>query len=394
MHKSALRKLSLCVFSVSIQAAFGASPVYNGYSQESQEFAKRYHVKIYTADSQKKDIALKDKYNTIYYGSLEMGSDNQRLTATFDTGSSNIWVPGEKCDSSGCYGKHRFSTKTSTTFSTQGVRMVIKYGAGSMTGTVGYDDITIGGMRVKSQGFGLADNISRDFYGAPFDGVLGLAYKALSRDNITPWIDNAVQQGVIDRAEFSFYLSNTPDKGDSVMVIGAPDPAYYQGSITWHALTPITEHEPSELYYNISFDGISVGDTTIPLSCHHSGDCKTVVDSGTSLIIGPESDVKVILEYLNVKPDCSNLDELPDLVVSIDSHHYKVPARFYVVKMPNESGTTQCQAGIAGENGGFWTLGDSFMRAFYTVFDKSNDRVGFAQLADGFQKPVELRRLN
>ena len=43
-----------------------------------------------------------------------------------------------------------------------------------------------------------------------------------------------------------------------------------------------------------------------------------------------------------------------------------------------QSGVRYCMLTIGSVGGSLWILGDSFMRSFYTVFDYSNSRVGFA----------------
>jgi len=66
--------------------------------------------------------------------------------------------------------------------------------------------------------------------------------------------------------------------------------------------------------------------------------------------------------------------------------------RDYVLQV-EDMGVTQCVMGIMGsefpENFNYFILGDSFMRKYYTYFDKNNNRVGFA-LAAWFEKDDKI----
>uniref|UniRef100_UPI002147A7F5 pepsin-like aspartyl protease n=1 Tax=Endozoicomonas sp. ONNA2 TaxID=2828741 RepID=UPI002147A7F5 len=348
---------------------------------------------LITQTPEKGKVALTDKQNTQYFGTFTMGAQQQQFTGVLDTGSSNIWAPESNCYSPGCQGKEKFNPNLSNTFSTYDQELSIQYGTGSMQGYVGYDTVTFGGITVSNQGIGLASQLSDDFQNAPFDGIFGLAYQSIASDQVTPWMDNAVAQGLIPKAIFSFYLSNTPANGSGRLIIGEPDPDYYQGDITWHPLQSLATGGPVDAYYNIAFDGIAVNNDSIPLTCQSEGQCRAIVDSGTSLIVGPANDIASIQNALNINPDCSNLNEQPNLVFTIDGNSYTVPPEFYVVKQVDWWGQEQCTAGLAPGNQDFWIFGDAFMRGFYVVFDKTDSRIAFAQLAESLGAPKVLRKL-
>ena len=54
--------------------------------------------------------------------------------------------------------------------------------------------------------------------------------------------------------------------------------------------------------------------------------------------------------------------------------------------------TKDCVIGIGPDNDPGWTLGQVFLRSFYTVFDRDTDRVGFIRnnpkSPTGAQKPI------
>ncbi len=340
-------------------------------------------------------VKLTDKHNLQYYAEFQLGSENQPFTAIMDTGSSNIWIPGTFCNSQACQNKAQFNPQSSTTFTTKDQQLTIQYGTGNMQGVVGYDSVTFGGMEVHDQGLGVAYMLSNDFLDSPFDGLFGLAYRSIASDQVTPWLDNAVKQGVIPKAMFSFYLSNDPGDGTGRLIIGKPDPDYYQGNITWHPLKPLQTGGVRDFYYNIEFGGISVGGTGVPLTCQSSGTgvCHAIVDSGTSLIVGPQADVQNIQSQLDVASDCSNISEQPNLEFTIGNSTYSVPPEFYIIKSVGADGNEQCMAGISASNQDFWIFGDAFMRAFYVVFDKTDSRVGLAALPGHLKKPKKVRKV-
>ncbi len=347
---------------------------------------------LITQTPEEGEVVLGDKHNTQYFGAFLMGSQNQEFTGVLDTGSSNIWTPEKNCLSPACENKQKFDPELSQTFSTNDQELSIQYGTGNMQGYVGYDTVTFGGISVFNQGIGLASQLSDNFQNSPFDGIFGLAYKNIASDQVTPWMNNAVQQGLIPKAIFSFYLSNTPSDGKGRLIIGEPDPRYYQGDITWHPLQSLETGGPIDFYYNIAFDSIAVNTENVPLSCQNQENCRAIVDSGTSLIVGPAEDVSNILDTLNLSPDCSNLKDQPSLTFSIGGQNYVVPPEFYVVKQVGWWGQEQCTAGLAPSNQDFWIFGDAFMRAFYVVFDKTDSKVGFAKLAEDLSSPQELRK--
>jgi hypothetical protein len=315
---------------------------------------------------------LQDTDATEYYGDIFIGTPPKKFLTIMDTGSANLWVPASTCTDTACNGKNKYNPSSSSSYEPNGEPITIHYGTGSMKGTLVYDNVEVGGLKVTKQEFAQATSLAAFFTGSPFDGILGLAYQSISADNVPTWFDNAVAQDKIDSV-FSFYLDSTSGSNSSVLTFGGYDTSYFTGTITYNSL-----YLNLGDYYMITFSGCKVGTTVINTNCGVSG-CRTIVDSGTSLIIGPQAPITAILSALNVNSNCNGVTSLPDVVFSIGSKNYNLPNSIYVLRESSLGGNTVCSAGFQGSSSSDWIWGDVFIRAWYSVFDHGGKRVGFAQ---------------
>ena len=105
------------------------------------------------------------------------------------------------------------------------------------------------------------------------------------------------------------------------------------------------------------------------------------IDSATSLIIGPISLVKPLIEGITVEQDCSNIDSLPDITFTIDDKAYPLSAKDYVLHSFSSFGLMQCLMGIIGtrlpRSVDYMILGDIFMRRYPTHFNGNDNTVTF-----------------
>eukprot|EP01094_Clydonella_sp_ATCC50884_P005240 TRINITY_DN14188_c0_g1_i1.p2 TRINITY_DN14188_c0_g1~~TRINITY_DN14188_c0_g1_i1.p2 ORF type:complete len:369 (+),score=134.80 TRINITY_DN14188_c0_g1_i1:26-1108(+) len=310
--------------------------------------------------------------STEYFGAVTIGTPAQTFYCIMDTGSSNVWVPSASCTDSGCQGKNMYFHNASSTYKANGEKIEIHYGTGSMEGYLDYDNVGVAGVVVNQQEFAEATTLADFFAGTPFDGIFGLAYQSISADHVPTWFDDAVEQGLIGDSVFSFFLGSQPGVNNSALILGGTDSQYYTGPINYYPL-----YLDLGDYYMITFDGISINGNPISTNCGSSG-CRAIVDTGTSVLLGPRKEVSEILSTLNIAKDCSNLNSLPDLVFTIGSDTYSIPASIYVLQEPLGSKTI-CLPGMQGALTTSWIFGDTFIRAYYTVFDHGGKRVGFAK---------------
>ncbi|XP_049419611.1 pepsin A-like [Epinephelus fuscoguttatus] len=306
-----------------------------------------------------------------YFGIISIGTPPQSFKVIFDTGSSNLWVPSIYCSSPACNNHDKFNPSLSSTYRQNGASLRIQYGTGSMIGFLGYDTVTVGGFAVQNQIFGLSTSEAPFMQYMRADGILGLAYPRLSASGATPVFDNMMKQGLVSQDLFSVYLSSNSNSG-SVVTFGGIDPNHYSGSITWIPLS-------SELYWQITVDSVTVNGQVV--ACN--GGCQAIVDTGTSLIVGPQSSISNINQVVgaysqngNDMVSCNNIGQMPDVTFHIQGQEFTLPSSAYI-----RQSYYGCHSGFGNGGSSLWILGDVFIRQYYSIFDRGQNRVGLARAA-------------
>ncbi|XP_057212710.1 pepsin A-like [Triplophysa rosa] len=304
-----------------------------------------------------------------YYGAISIGTPPQSFLVIFDTGSSNLWVPSVYCSSQACYNHHTFNPSKSSTFQWGQGNLSIQYGTGSMTGYLGYDTVVVGGIAVSQQIFGLSETEADFMAQMTADGILGLAFPSISSSGATPVFDNMMSQGLVSQDLFSVYLSSNAQTG-SVVMFGEIDSSYYSGTLNWIPLS-------SKTYWQISVDSVTINGQVV--AC--SGGCQAIVDTGTSLLVGPASDISNMNSWVGASTsqngdamvNCGSISSMPVVTFNINGVAFPLPASAYV----SQSGS-YCFTGFSGGQDSLWILGDVFIRQYYTVFNRQTNSVGLA----------------
>ncbi|RCN40492.1 eukaryotic aspartyl protease [Ancylostoma caninum] len=176
-----------------------------------------------------------------YVGNITIGTPGQPFVVVLDTGSANLWVPAENCDSS-CHGKHMF-TNDSKTFVGSNTKWRINYGEGNARGVLGRDVVRFGGedeeqLVVPDTTFGLASHISSDFEDDPADGILGLAFAELAVADAVPPLINAIDKGLLDEPIFTVWLARRGPQD------GVPGGVFTYGGLDKDNCGDIIAYEP------------------------------------------------------------------------------------------------------------------------------------------------------
>uniref|UniRef100_A0A8C9NZE9 Gastricsin n=1 Tax=Spermophilus dauricus TaxID=99837 RepID=A0A8C9NZE9_SPEDA len=309
-----------------------------------------------------------------YFGEISIGTPPQNFLVLFDTGSSNLWVPSVYCQSQACTTHPRFNPSKSSTFSTNGQTF--------STPLQCVFPPQVQSIQVPNQEFGLSETEPGTFFVyMQFDGIMGLAYPALSAGGATTALQGMLRVNALSSPMFSVYLSNQEGSEDGGAVIfGGVDESLYTGQIFW---APVTQ----ELYWQISIQDIGEA----PASGWCSQGCQAMVDTGTSLLVVPKKHLSSLLQTIGAQEDeygqffvnCNDVQNLPTFTFVINGVQFPLPPSAYILNQ--EDG--YCSVGLESidmslEDGQpFWILGDVFLRSYYSIFDLANNRVGFATLA-------------
>jgi hypothetical protein len=306
-------------------------------------------------------VDIKDFANAQYFIEVEVGTPAQTFTVVPDTGSSNLWMYSSECWSLPCWYHKTYNHKHSSTWKKDGEKFDIQYGSGGVKGTVSWDNAAIGDVK-STMGFGEVTSVSGiGFYTSQMSGILGLAYDSISVDGLKTFMTNSD----LKEKSFSFYLKDTSE--ESYMVIPGWDSENY-ATIDTHKVV-------EQKYWALKLDSIAQGDKVIDASAY-----KAVIDSGTSLLVGPKDLVDPLIAGITINQDCSGLDQLPDLTFTIDGTAYTLTPDEYALKV-SLAGQTECLLGIqsmvfpAGFD--YFIFGDVFMRKYPSYFNLMDNTVSF-----------------
>jgi hypothetical protein len=328
-------------------------------------------------------------------------NDQSKIRVVFDTGSTNIWIPGKDCTSEACKlpGRHFFDQARSSTFSypEKKTQLSITFGTGHITGPMVVDDLHIGPFLVSKQNFGLIETLDGSvFRESPVEGLAGLALDAMSANGVRPFFRNVIDQHALKHNEFAFYFSRDNPTANALLW-GGVDHQFYTGNLTYF---PVVD----PYYWSLKLLRLRIGDREISVSSgEDSSSAATnpnrkwygpvaIVDTGTTFNTLEKDKYSEVMDLLPAG-HCSSMDDSshPPITITLEDAHGK-PQDFvmshndYMVTGRDQDSCRPAfmQIDIPPAHGPGIILGEVFLRSFFAVFDRSSGvdteaRVAFAK---------------
>lgn len=324
-------------------------------------------------------------YNEEVGYQVEFTLGGQTLKANIDTGSEFLWVwdtDSEACKANrqGCDKEGSYNPSKSSTSNVTGVPFDIQYMIGHSSGFYYTDDISIGGATASGFKFGVNSGNST----GGFDMVFGIGENG---DNSSSISSQLQKSGAISRQLYGMYFSEAALSGtkddNSEITFGAINTGRYSGSLKTVPRVPTPGYPHFSVTASSKFGDIDLFDNDL-----------VVLDSGTTLtylksdaynaFLGGLKDLGITLENYGggwQAYPCSDNSKLKftynfggkEITVTGDDLSFPGPL------INSGVNSTTCFIGIAdGKNQNL--LGDSFLRATYTVYDLERDEISIAHV--------------
>jgi len=273
-------------------------------------------------------------YKSVYFGTISVGAPHkQKFSVVFDTGSGHVIVPSQACGSETCTIHTRYRRDLSlhavdvdydgTPVAPGAPRdqITVAFGTGEVTGQFVNDRLCLGSegegrlllggaevpvvsenSRETAEDEDLANCVEmrlvtatemthEPFHAFAFDGVLGLGLDGLALAPEFSFFGMMTAQRHLEQPSFGVFLADS-DEETSEISFGGHSPELVRSGLSW---APVAFPELG--YWQVHITKLRLGNRTLDFC--DDGQCRAVVDTGTSLLAVPKDFADTLQEELS-----------------------------------------------------------------------------------------------
>ncbi|PCH44056.1 acid protease [Wolfiporia cocos MD-104 SS10] len=332
-----------------------------------------------------------------FFGSLAVGTPPVSFDVILDTGSSDLWIAAEGTTTDIPSDISTFNPSSSSSFKGLNQTFTITYDSGEAEGSLAEDTVQMAGFKVTSQVFAVVDEVSSGVLTAPVSGLMGLGWQQISSSGATPfWEALAESSDTLTDPLFAFQLTryNNDSQVQSLepggtFTLGTTNTSLYTGEIDYQDIP-----SGQEGYWIQEISAITVNGNSVSIS---SGDSYAAIDTGTTLLGGPQAIIAEIYAQVPGSEAGSGdlegyylypCDSPATVTLKFGSSSIAWPISTADFKYTTASGNGNTCIGSffvvdnSGTTAPAWIVGDTFLKNVYSVFRYNPPSVGFAALSE------------
>ncbi|KAJ7879486.1 aspartic peptidase A1 [Mycena olivaceomarginata] len=311
---------------------------------------------------------VNQKGDSSYFGTVDIGTPPQSFNVILDTGSSDLWVADSDCVNCD-RGTPLFKSASSTSFvQRQNQVTPISYGSGNVAGFISTESVAMGNFSVANQGF--------------------LAVDAISATGATPFWQALISSKQLAAPEMAFQLTRfrgtnfQDEEPGGSFTLGGTNSSLFQGDIEF---LPMLTTAGQATFWLLGVSEVTVQGT--PLKIATGNDALAAIDTGTTLIGGPTTDVENLWAQIKGSakiPSMPGFFQFPcttTLNISMAFGGKLWPIAPQDMNLGSNGGSMGAVLRLTGGNP-TWVVGDTFLKNVYSVYRSDPASIGFAQLSD------------
>lgn len=252
-------------------------------------------------------------YKTSFSGKISIGHPAQEFQVVFDTGSAHVVVPSSTCTNQTCQ-KHRNynidASKDAVAINVDGDavpegelcdQVTIGYGTGMVTGEFVREKVCLGvpddSKNVPCIDVSIVMAVEmtpQPFESFTFDGIFGLALDSLAMTPEFSFFNSLAKSKTSAGLQFGVYLTDSEAEQQSEIALGGYNPDRLLTPLQW---APVAMQNLG--YWQVFIKEVRVNGKA--LSVCKSGNCRGIVDTGTSHLGIPGHALEDVFQLLSVE---------------------------------------------------------------------------------------------